>query len=173
MKSRAWSFVAFLMLFSGCMVSVKDGIIPAKYLDSARPYTGTFRGLVDGVAEELDLSIDANNRVLLSVADSSGQLVPGCQSEIRNLESIDADVKKLELKALDFDFSSQHCGIQGMDLELDFHGPDQISLSIVKRSHRVCTQYPPHPCGPRGHWCPGSVSCSTVVDEWIKGTFAR
>src|SRR5438552_2932721 len=115
MKTKALSFfVVSMLLFSGCLVSVKDGILPAKYVDSARPYSGTFRGQVEGFSEELDLSIDANNRVGLTIADASGILVPGCRASlIGNLDMIDADVKKLELKELMFGFSSTNCGIQG------------------------------------------------------------
>lgn len=170
-KMIAFFLVAFTVL--ACEESIKNGIIPEKYLSQAKALEGTYKGSFDGRQVTLTFSIQNDGYALLTATDKHGnnELVRNCEEPIGRLVSIDGDSQTKQLEMARFDFKGFRCNLAGQSLEVHINSANELELFLAERSH---IQYTPGHCTGNGeyyHCTPGQQH--EVIDSWLEGTFVR
>lgn len=165
--------VSLLVAIVGCEQSVKDGLIPAKYVAAANQYAGTYTGQFEGQPMNLILSIQNDGRAELRFQDAAGDnaLLSECNGQVGKLLSGDVDAKNSRVKTANFSFESRGCEIAGRTVSLSFSKDKKsINVSIVQTQHEEMDET----CRTDKD---GNDHCTTrwvtVVDSWLTGAFAR
>jgi hypothetical protein len=171
-------FLAILLglSLSGCLVSVKDGKVPAKYVKQAQTLAGTYRGEFEKHPVDLTLSVADDGRVSLSAVDQNGQkeLMSGCHSTIGNLVS--ADVKDNSLRSAYFHFYAGSCRVAlGYDLEVHVLGKGKLEVRVVASTRREMVQEGQdcYGSGPYDRVCYPRYREVEMPASYYSGRFAR
>lgn len=172
MKRITALFIAAFVLLA-CEESIKNGIIPPKYLPTAQQYVGDFQGQFDGRQLDLNFSIDATGYATLTVTDLNGnnELIRECPSRIGRMIGVNGDEKKQTLNFARFEFNGRRCLMRGTDLEVHIQDTNHLQLAIIESSH---IEYTPGHC----YGTPPAVTCDPgrqdeVIDSWMTGSFVR
>ncbi|MGZ3650458.1 MAG: hypothetical protein ACXVB9_03025 [Bdellovibrionota bacterium] len=132
--------LATLFLLSSCKnVQTPGGHVPAGYLAQAKAASGTFAGSFQGVPTTLVIHFEGDRPVVEVRNQQNNDLLGrGCGSSVGILDSVDLDETsngQYVLNTAYFSFSSNHCYVEGRNLELAFsRDRAAINASILQRT---------------------------------------
>lgn len=176
MKSGLFS-LALLFTLAACQVETPNGDIPLEYVESAKAYTGKYKGVIEKTAGELELKIDEYNRPSLTFKAEDGKteiLGKECNSEISELTAVFPKKKKNKvwLESISFGFEPGKCRhIEGRRVILEFKFKN--SLPIGLKAYILKNSYQTEHCTPSSSDS-GIDNCSTTTHyEYIKGSFLK
>lgn len=159
-------------------VSSPDGRLPDGVQGEFEKYLGAYEGEFDGNPGEIELSVDADRKVVMSFTDASGGhslLGSGCDLQIgqMNKYKVNEDHGKYSLKYLGFYVSKNECdrSIVGNTLYVHFKlrsGLVKVEASLLEKFGESSTSN----CVDAG----GRTICWTLPgtpDKYIWGAFTK
>lgn len=165
--------------FSGCDdVDIKDGRIPAEYLEQARALEGVYPGQMDRKPVDLSIQMAGDKVILTSSADILGE---GCQSFIGNLRkvSVDKTNQGYRVKGAKFDFNPGRCSINVSGKSLNFTlkqrgEKTELVASLMQSTEwrRECHVECSHG-GPHGGTICKNVCESVPYSVYLNGKFVK
>ena len=175
------SLLALSLGLAACDESVKieNGKVPQNLLPYAQALTGEYRGVVDGRANQLSLSLAGD---VFQAKALNDLVLPGCESEIGALKEVTYSGKMekndVAITSATFEFNPNRCpSIEGKRLYIEGIKKEE---GLTKFSMRILSETrPERQChwevvtGPDGSVYQREVCTTNWVQYFIRGRFTN
>lgn len=172
MKKHFVLFGLLSLLTSGCLVKIKNGIIPEKYIQYSKTYQGIYSGTFEGQRRSMKISVNEAGyaKVEFDLINNSSSILTYCDSTVGNLKYVDVNRNEKKINKAVFQFNSSGCNIDGKELILDTSKSSEVILKIAKSIQTI----PDSSCGGGVN----NVGCdngsnTVIVDTWLLGEFKK